>query len=420
MARFIPALGAFFVLAVALAACGGIPGNAVVRVDDETISKKDFDRWLNVAARSSQPPGAGGQISVPDAPEFRQCIASRRQTTPRPTRGQPRPTDAQLKSQCQQEYNGLRDQVLQFLISAAWVQGEAEDQDVKVSDADVKKEFEKQKKQSFPNEADYKRFLQTSGMSQEDINFRVRLDLLQNKIREKITKEEGRVTDKQIADYYNGNKQRFGQPERRDLQVVLTKSQARANQAKRALSDGQSFATVARRFSIDEASKTQGGKLAGLSKGQQEKALDDAVFAAPANQLMGPVKTQFGFYVFRVTKTTPATQQTLEQAKSSIRQLLTSQNQQKALQKFSTDFQKKWKDRTECRKGFMVAELCKNAPKPAQGQQTAPPGAVPQGGQGAPQQGAPQQGAPQQVPPQQGAPQQGAPQQGAPQQPGQP
>ena len=40
---------------------------------------------------------------------------------------------------------------------------------VKVTDADVKKSFDEQKKQSFPKDADYQKFLKKSGQTQEDI-----------------------------------------------------------------------------------------------------------------------------------------------------------------------------------------------------------------------------------------------------------
>jgi foldase protein PrsA len=410
------------VLAGVVAACGGVPGNSVAKVGDSTITKKTFDHWVGVAAHSTQPPGSSGTVVVPDSPNFKKCIAAKRRTTPKPAKGQPQQTDAQLKSQCKTEFEGLRDQVMGFLIQAKWVEGESSDQGVKVSNKEVEKEFQKQKQQAFPQDAEFQQFLKTSGFTLKDIKFRVRLDLFQKKLLAKIGKKKAKITDTQIADYYAKNKARFGQPEKRDLEVVLTKTAAKANQAKSAIAGGQAFAAVAKKFSIDEVSKTQGGKLTGLAKGQQEKALDDAVFSAKLKQLVGPVKTQFGFYVFRVTKSTPATQQTLDQSKTQIRTLLTTQNQQTSRQKFITNFQKKWKSRTDCRKGFVV-QNCKNAPKPKQ-QPGLPPGAVPQtgaggagGGAGAPQQvpqGTPQQvpqGTPQQVP--QGTPQQ-APQQGAP------
>ena len=350
--------------------CGGVPGNAVAEVDGNTIEKDSFEHWMQVAAKSSGQPNA--QVPVP--PDYKECIAQKRKTAPKPAKGQPKTTDQQLKEQCKQEYESLRDQVLQLLVSFEWIQGEAEEMGVTVSDAEVKKSFDQQRKQSFPKDADYKKFLKDSGQSEEDIMLRVKLDLLSNKIRDKVVKGKTKVTDAQIKDFYEKNKERFAQPERRDLRIVLTKGKAKAEQAKSALDGGDSWKAVAKRFSIDEASKSQGGKLPAQAEGTLEKALDEAVFAADRGEITGPVKTQFGHYVFEVEKVQKASQQTLEQAKETIRQTLQSQNQQKALDKFVEDFRKKWKERTECREGY-VTQDCKGAPEP---KPTPAPGGVPQ------------------------------------------
>ncbi|HLM49901.1 MAG TPA: peptidyl-prolyl cis-trans isomerase [Solirubrobacteraceae bacterium] len=386
--RRISALAAIAALPLLLAACGdGVPGNSVARVDDSLIKKTAFDHWLNVAARS-QTAQTGGAASVPDAPSYTKCVASKRQSLPKPPKGQKAPTAQQLKQQCQQEYEGLRDQVLQFLISAEWIQKEAGELDVSVSNKDVQKQFQQTKKQSFPKDADYQKFLKQSGMSQEDVVFRVKLDALSNKIRDKITKGKDKVTQQQIAAYYNKNKKRFAQPERRDLRVVLTKTEAQANAAKKALDGGDPWNAVAKKYSIDQATKSTGGKLPAVTKGQQDRALENAAFKAPKGKVEGPVKTQFGYYVYEVDKVTGGSQQSLKQSEKTIKQLLASENQQKALNDFVKDFQKKWKDETTCRKGFITQD-CSNAPEPKKGQQTTPPGAVPQQGQG----GAPQGGA---------------------------
>ena len=373
--KLVALLCAVAVPAAVVAGCGGVPGNAVATVDGNAITKSAFTHWLTVAAKS------GGQqaTAIPKPPDYADCIAAKRKALPQPAKGQPKTTDAQLKTQCKTEYTALRDQVLQLLISFRWIEGEAKDLGVKVTDAEVKKQFDTQKKASFPKDADYQKFLKDSGQSQDDIMLRVKLDVLSNKIREKVTKGKDKVTDAEIAKYYNANKSRFSQPERRDLLVVLTKTQAKAQQAKDAISGGQSFASVAKKYSIDQASKSQGGKLAGVAKGQQEKALDAAVFGARKGVLVGPVKTQFGYYVFKVTKVTDASQQSLAQAKPTIKQLLASQKQQKALDTFVKDFQKKWKDKTDCADAYRTQD-CKNAPK-----KTATPAATPvTGGQATP------------------------------------
>jgi foldase protein PrsA len=363
------ALGAFFVPASIIAGCGGVPGNAVAEVDGTAIEKDQFEHWMNVAAKSQGPDAA-----VPVPPDYEACIAQLKKNAAKPKEGQPKQTDADYKKQCEQQYKQLRDQVLGLLISFEWIEREAEDQGVKVTDAEVKKSFEEQKKQSFPKEADYQKFLKDQGQTNEDVLMRVRLDLLSQKIRDKVTKGKDKVTDQQIEDYYNKNKSQFAQPERRDLSIVLTKpkDKAKAEQAKQELENGASFKEVAKKYSIDDASKAQGGKLPAVAKGQQEKAFDDAIFKAKKGKISGPVKTQFGWYVFRVDKVTKASQQSLQEAKATIKQVLASQNQQKALDEFVKDFRKKWKEKTECRDEY-VTQDCKNAPDPTP---TPTPGAV--------------------------------------------
>jgi len=362
------ALCAFFVLpALLLSACGSdVPGNSVAKVGDQTIRRNTFDHWMQIAAVSAAgqtaTTGAAPKAQVPDAPSFTKCIAQKKATAGKPAKGQPEPTEAQLKGQCQQEYNQLRDQVLEFLIRGNWIEQETKKQNLKVSDKDVQKQIDAAVKQAFQNPGDFQKFLQRSGLTQADVFYQQRNQLLQQKLTEKVTKAQGTVTDAQIQQYYDKNKAKFSTPERRDLRIVLTKTQAKAEQARKALDSGQSWADVTKKYSIDQASKAQGGKLAGVAKGQQEKALDDAIFKADKGKLVGPVKTQFGYYILEVSKIAEAKQQSLEQSKASIKQILTSDNQRKALDTFGKDYRNRWKAETACRKGYTTAD-CKNGPK---------------------------------------------------------
>jgi foldase protein PrsA len=364
--------------AAAVIACGSddsVPSGSVAKVGDEEISQDEFDKWLRTAV-SGQAQGA--EVAVPDPPEFTKCVAAKKKA---PTaKGQKEPSNATLKKQCEQEYDTLKREVMLFLIQAEWVEQEAQEQGVEVSDASVKKSLEDQKKQAFPNDKAYQEFLKTSGMSEEDILFRVRLNELQQKLTQKITEEASKVTDADIQGYYEKNKRRFAQPERRDLRVVLTKTEARAQEARDALDDGQSWKRVVNEYSIDEASKAQGGLLPAVAKGQQDKALDDAVFQAKKGQLEGPVETQFGWYVFEVDKITPASQQSLEQSKDTIRNLLRSERQQKTLDDWIKQFREDYREKTECADDYRIEE-CSNAPKESD---TGPASGGNPGGQGQP------------------------------------
>jgi foldase protein PrsA len=332
------AIVAALAIAAVLSSAGGVESGDVADVEDAgNVTKQDFDHWLTVVSSQPQP----GQ-KKPSKP--------------------PKPGTSQ--------YDAVKQQVMQFLVSAKWIDGEAEERGLSATDAEVKRQFKQTKDQSFPNEKAYQRFLKTSGQTEEDLLFRVRLDVLSNKIRQQVTEESANVSDEEIEDYYNDNEQQFSQPERRDLEVILTKTQAKALEAKKAVDGGQKWSAAAKKYSVDPASKEQGGKLLGVSKGQQDPKFDAAIFAAVRGRVAGPVKTDAGYYVFRVTKVTKATKQGLDQSKQGIKQLLVSQKQQKQLDQFSTNFRNTWRKRTDCDEDFVIAD-CRNGREPTQA--TTPP-----------------------------------------------
>jgi foldase protein PrsA len=365
--RFISALGAVFFAVLGLSGCGGIPGNAVVQVAGTPITKATFDHWLGVAAASSATtPGA--KPVIPEPPNYTACIAHVEATISKTAKT----TRAQMKSDCEQQYKSILQEVLGFLISAEWVLGEASSLGVKVSDKEVKTQFEKLKTEEFPKAAEFEKFLATSGQTVSDLLLRVKLNLLSTKIQQKITKSKGKVTKAQIAKYYNEHSQQFGVPEKRNVAIILTKTEAQAKSAKHEVESGKSFASVAKSVSIDPTTKDSGGLLTGVVKGQEEKALDTAIFSAKPNVLGGPVQTPFGFYIYEVKSITPGSEQSLAQSQATIKAELTSTQQQAALSNFVKEFKKKWTAKTECRTGYVVMD-CKTYKAPKTTSTTATP-----------------------------------------------
>ncbi len=165
--------------------------------------------------------------------------------------------------------------MLGFLISSEWVIGEAAHLGVKVSDAEVKKQFEKIKNQQFPKAAEFEKFLATSGQCVSDLLLRVKLNLLSSKIQQKIVKDKGKALAKaEIDKYYKQNQKRFGVPEKRNLRSSSRRPKRRRRRPRRKSQSGKSFASVAKSRSIDPTSKSNGGMLTGVVKGQEEKALE--------------------------------------------------------------------------------------------------------------------------------------------------
>ena len=95
----------------------------------------------------------------------------------------------QLKSQCQQRYDALRVHMLDFLINADWVNAESAEKGVSVTSEELQREFERIKHETFPVNGAFERFLRFTGLSISDEMLRIKKDVLDAKIQQKIAAE---------------------------------------------------------------------------------------------------------------------------------------------------------------------------------------------------------------------------------------
>jgi parvulin-like peptidyl-prolyl isomerase len=366
--RTILALGAFFVAAAALSGCGsGVPGDSVADVAGNPITTQAFNHWMYVAAKSQAAQNPGQPVIVPnDPPNFNTCIAQARKEIP----SLAKTATKTLRTDCSQLFTSLSSQVMDFLIKAYWYQADAHKLGVKVTDAEVLKTFNQQKNQEFPGGKGYSNFLSQTGQTQQDILYRFRVNAIVQKLAAKHTKS---ITQADIQNYYNSHSSQFGTQETRKMRVVLAKNQADALAAKKALSSGQSWTTVAKKYSTDPTTKNSGGLLNSVTKQQADPALAPVAFSAPVNKLMGPIKGQFGYYVFEIIQITPATHQSLAQVSAQIRQTLTQQQAQSAQTAVDNHAKNDWLSQTTCRSQYAMAD-CKGykAPKTATTGSTSP------------------------------------------------
>jgi foldase protein PrsA len=345
------ALGAFFVVAGTVAACGsGVPGNSVADVAGNPISTAAFDHWMYVAAKSqgSQTPGA--PVIVPnDPPSFSHCVAQVRRQVPSLAKT---PTKT-IQADCKQLFTSLSSQVMDFLIKAYWYQAEAARTHVTVTNAQVQDALNKAKAQQFATPAQFQGFLAQTGETLSDVLFRFRINQIYTKL---LARHQSAVTAAAVQRYYQTHLSQFGTPESRNIRIVLASTAAQVGAAKKALQSGKSWNEVAKKYSLDPTSKNYGGLLVGVRQGQEDAALDRAAFAAPVGQLVGPVRGQFGYYLVDVTKINPSAQETLAQATPLIRQTLTGEQQTAAQTALDNGAKKHWLSQTSCRSAYAMVD----------------------------------------------------------------
>ncbi len=297
----------------AVAGCGDsheLPEDAVAKVGDTVITKAAFERALTVTSD---------------------------RTKPRDEEAETRAMDAVLK--------------------AEWFRQEAEARNLSVTDAEVQKAVAQAKKSGFLSEANLKR----ARLTLEQLMPTIRNGQLQIKVNAQLTEGSRTVSAQDVADYYRDNKAKLIVNERRGLRLVVTKTRARADAARAALEDGQSWNAVAKKYSV-HSTRDRGGKVPIVPEGKAKTGLLAAIFRAEKGELTGPVKEEGSWAVFLVEKVEPSRQATLEESRDEIKQLVSSTRRQRALDAF----EKKYTAKTTCAPGYKVPG-CKNGPekKPA-------------------------------------------------------
>jgi foldase protein PrsA len=265
-----------------------------------------------------------------------------------------------------QQYTTLRDQALGDLLDIIWIEGEAQDRGITVSSREVDTLLQQTKKQSFKTEAEYQQFLKRSGFNQDDVDLRIRLQLLSQKIQKEIQDGASSASRDDAEKYYEANKSNYSQPEQRDVRVIVNTDQSKINAALQALQSDDSAANwqkVAAKYSTDPSSRNQGGLRKAVTAGALPQPVDSQVFAAAEGQLGGPVSTPNGSYIYEVTSIKPATTQPFDSVAAQIQQQLTGQLQQDDFNAFLGDYRDKWINLTICADGYVI-ERCDNFTAP--------------------------------------------------------
>jgi len=148
------------------------------------------------------------------------------------------------------------------------------------------------------------------------------------------------VTPDEVRRYYDEElkKGTFGVAEERRASHILVTVPQNATDAQRKAAEEKarkiaaevrknpkSFAEVAKKESQDPGSAAKGGDLGYFGRGAMVKSFEDAVFAAKKGDIVGPVKSDFGYHVIEVTDVKPAKVKSLAEATPEIEGILRKQ-----------------------------------------------------------------------------------------------
>ena len=146
-----------------------------------------------------------------------------------------------------------------------------------------------------------------------------------------------RVTEDEIAGYYQRHAAEFAAPERVTLRQILVGSSNEARDLKRRLAkDPRAFESLARSVSKGPEAGL-GGYIGSFERGQLPPELEAAAFALPEGATSEPVASPLGYHVLRVESRQAAREIPLAEAHERIRDRLAREKREAAERAFVTD-----------------------------------------------------------------------------------
>lgn len=264
----------------------------VVRVGDRIVTRTDYERRLREVYREID-------ATVPD-------------------------------DQRTQRKADARKNLVNELVSELLLRDRADHLAISVTESDLKQATDRLKQQyGISSDEQFEQSLRSSGMTRADMEGRLRETLLTQKLFARELRSRAEMSDTELRERYNREKESFRLPERAHLlEIVVLRPEdpAKVDEARTRASEvaeaarkaGTDFGTLASTMS-EAATKDAKGDLGEVAKGDLVPEIDKAVFNAAAGSILGPIETRSAWHIIKVEQRLPSEVPAFESIKDRLR-----------------------------------------------------------------------------------------------------
>ena len=181
----------------------------------------------------------------------------------------------------------------------------------------VKRLDEIRKQYNLESIEDLEKAAREQGVSFEDFKANIRNQIITQEVMRQQVGEHIQMTPGEVERYYEAHKEDYAQQESERLSEILvstgtgaddpakvTAAKAKADDIEARLHAGGDFAQLARSFS-DGPTASEGGDLGQYKRGQLGKLLEDKTFSLNSGQYTDPILTRQGYIILKVVQHTP-------------------------------------------------------------------------------------------------------------------
>jgi peptidyl-prolyl cis-trans isomerase SurA len=255
---------------------GGIVAEGIIaRVNDQIITKSDYDRALN---------------------DMDQAGRDHHETM--------------------QEISAAHKDLLRSLIDQQLWLSKGKELNITGETELVKKLDEIRKQYNLETIDDLEKAAREQGVSFEDFKAQIRNQIITQEVMRQEVGEHIQMTPGEVERYYEAHKEDYAQPESERLSEILISTgggddpakvaaaKAKAGDIEARLHAGGDFSQLAKSFS-DGPTASEGGDLGQYKRGQLGKLLEDQTFNLNSGQYTDPILTRQGYIILKVVQHVP-------------------------------------------------------------------------------------------------------------------
>ena len=211
----------------------------------------------------------------------------------------------------------IRKNLVNELVGEMLIKDRADRLGITVTEGDLKEAITRLKQQyNISTDAQFEESLRSSGITRADMEARLRDTLITNKVFARELRSREELTDSELRERFNREKERFRLPERarlREIVVIKPTDSLKIDEARQRATDiaaatrlpNSDFAKVASTMS-ESGTRDKGGDLGEIVRGDLVAELDRAVFNATPGTILGPLETKSAFHIIKVEQRLPS------------------------------------------------------------------------------------------------------------------
>lgn len=208
-----------------------------------------------------------------------------------------------------------KEEQLNAIVEEILIEQQAKKQGITVREDEITKRLQ-EVIESLGGDELFQRFLTDAKISESDLKDSIRHNLYL----EKIVLSQVDISDTDVVNYFEANRELFQTPELRLVSHIFNTEESAIKKAYAELVRGEKFTVVAEEYSLDPGTNKEGGLIGWMSRADEWVGVTETAFQLGKGSFSAPKKSEYGWHIVYVAEIREASDPEFKDIKDKVLQ----------------------------------------------------------------------------------------------------